>query len=126
MKKLNNTEQALLDFIVEYKRSNDGNSPSTREIADSLGYSSTSTAHIHLGRLADKGWISLGSNKKRQIQVVGGIWMMGYEMLDLIKQMSEVEQASELYKGKSRFIFDEADAVPDGVWGTIEKVRQQE
>lgn len=62
-------------FIVAYKRKNDGNSPSTREIMEGCRLSSTSVAHFYLDKLERMGLISRpGGNLSRGIVVTGGRW----------------------------------------------------
>ncbi len=63
-----------LAFIIDYKRSNDGASPTVREIASHLGIKSTShTRHI-LMRLEEDGKIILGYAEARNIRIPGGRW----------------------------------------------------
>ena len=63
----------VLDFIIEYKRANDGLSPSMREIM-AKGVSSTSVVAWHLKKLELAGKISC--NGVRGIKVKGGSWNM--------------------------------------------------
>ena len=65
--------QEVLDFIIEYKRANDGLSPSMREIM-AKGVSSTSVVAWHLKKLELAGKISC--NGVRGIKVKGGSWNM--------------------------------------------------
>jgi len=64
----------VLDFIVEFKRSHDGNSPCNREIADGCGIASTSTVDYYLRRLEASGLIERGG--VRMIRVAGGAWAL--------------------------------------------------
>lgn len=68
---------AVFRFIVAYKRSHDGNSPSTREIMDACGITSTSVTRHILSDLARRGRIRLTAHGSRNIEVPGGKWAMG-------------------------------------------------
>lgn len=70
-------ESIVFEFVVGYKRANDGNSPTFREIRDGCDLSSTSVAASCLDRLVDQGKISLGDfGGYRSIRVTGGKWIM--------------------------------------------------
>ena len=56
------TLKFLRDFIAER-----GFAPTLKEIADAIGVKSVSTAHFHLERLTDKGFISRGSDGRLEI-----------------------------------------------------------
>lgn len=56
MKKLNKSQQKILDYLRE--RSQDGVPPSVREICAATGLKSTSTVHAHLKALEENGFIS--------------------------------------------------------------------
>lgn len=71
----------IFEFIVDYKRAHDGNSPTSREIVEGAGISSTSVVHYHLGALEREGKIRLGDSKSRRIEVVGGEWQWHEEYL---------------------------------------------
>lgn len=68
--------QAVFDFIVAYKRAQDGCAPSIREIMAACGIHSTSGAHRILHKLERQGKIELShrSGDTRSIRVVGGRW----------------------------------------------------
>lgn len=69
------TRDKVYDYIVEYKRTHDGNSPTLYEIVDNTPCSSTSHAKHHLLKLKKEGLIMLGNDKSaRAIFVVGGEW----------------------------------------------------
>ena len=62
----------LLSFIIQYKLENWGDSPSTREMKDFLGVSTTSVVHYHLSKLYESGDLIQGPpNKARMIGVPG-------------------------------------------------------
>lgn len=67
------SRQAVFDFIVSYKRANDGNSPSLREIMAACGITSTSLMQFILDNLVDDGLIRIGPGP-RNIAVIGGCW----------------------------------------------------
>lgn len=69
---------AIYAWIVEYKRTNDGNSPSLDEIMDAFNVSSKSVASYLLKRLENAGLIRLplGKKQSRSIVVEGGQWTM--------------------------------------------------
>ncbi len=76
MKKLSDREQEVFDFIIEYKTSNDGNSPTIREIMRATSCTSTSVVNYYLNRLHyDYGLITRPrENRQRSITVIGGKW----------------------------------------------------
>ncbi len=64
----------VLAYIIDYKRKNDGASPTIREIKQHFGLKSTShTRHI-LERLEEDGKIVLGYAEFRNIRIPGGRW----------------------------------------------------
>jgi SOS-response transcriptional repressor LexA len=65
----------VLDFIVEYKKTHNGNSPSNREICLGCGIPSTSTVNYYLLELQESGLIILPGKKVcRSIEVIGWKW----------------------------------------------------
>ena len=80
MQKLTAGEQKVYDFITEYIKEN-GFSPSIREICKSLSYASTSTVHLYLSKLSDKGYIEKEYRKSRSFRPLtggtGGIPVLG-------------------------------------------------
>jgi DNA-binding transcriptional regulator YhcF (GntR family) len=78
---LSPVRQAIFDWIVEYKASHDGNSPSVREIAISF-QRSISVVHYDLSYMEAVGMIERSNNgESRMITVVGGRWEMLPEAL---------------------------------------------
>lgn len=73
---MSDTTDAVMDFIIAYKKAHDGNSPSIREIMVGCDISSTSTVSYHLNKLAKKGRITR-SRANRSIEVKGGAWICG-------------------------------------------------
>lgn len=75
-----NPERAaeILAYIITYKESHDGNSPTMREIVRDVDIPSTSLVSFYLDALEREGKIRLLRNKAaRHICVVGGYWTMG-------------------------------------------------
>ena len=69
MKKLNKSQQKILDYLRE--RSQDGVPPSVREICAATGLKSTSTVHAHLKALEENGFISRDAGLNRAIHISG-------------------------------------------------------
>lgn len=70
-----NLTNRIFDFIVTYKRKNDGNSPTLREIGEQFN-ASTSVVSSHLNKLAEAGkLIKPEFNSSRNIVVVGARWV---------------------------------------------------
>lgn len=71
--------ERVYDFIVAYKKSHDGNSPTFREIMEDCEVLSTSTVVYYLDKLGKRGLIRrpeprIGSRYATMIEVVGGQW----------------------------------------------------
>jgi predicted MarR family transcription regulator len=64
----------VLRYLIWYKRRNNGNSPSIREIGRACHISSTSHVHWCLVKLQKLGKITVGAGA-RSISVVGGRWI---------------------------------------------------
>lgn len=73
---LNPKEMRVFDWIVAYKITHNGNSPTIREIMEGVSFlSSTSNVRYYLDKLHDKGWIVAEEDgSSRNIVVVGGRW----------------------------------------------------
>jgi SOS-response transcriptional repressor LexA len=70
-------EEIVLDYIIYFKRENDGTSPTVREIQHALKISSTSLVNYYLRNLKLAGRIRFcGNGSARGIMVVGGCWQM--------------------------------------------------
>ncbi|NLF76960.1 MAG: hypothetical protein GX573_14775 [Chloroflexi bacterium] len=67
------TREQIFRFLVAYKREHDGNSPTTREIAEAccLG---VSTVNYHLTRLEIDHRIRVLNQRPRAYEIVGGAW----------------------------------------------------
>ena len=66
----------IFEYICNYKKENDGNSPTIRDIRDEFNVSSTSVVDYILNKLEEKNLIFRPRNKSRGINVVGGKWIM--------------------------------------------------
>ncbi len=76
----NKKAEAVFNFIVQFKRDHDGNSPSIREIQQGCRISSTSMVEFYLDCLVDDGRISMADHfKSRMISVTGGEWNLNVE-----------------------------------------------
>ena len=62
--------EKIYNFIVNFMTEN-GYSPSIREIGDAVGLSSTSSVFNHLMNLQDEGLIKMQNRKSRTISLVG-------------------------------------------------------
>ena len=67
------TTNLIYQYIIDYKKANDGNSPSIRQICQGLNIASTATVWYHMRRLSEAGMI--GQNTGRQVTVMGGQWL---------------------------------------------------
>ena len=66
--RLTKKQKEILDVIVAYVTDH-GYSPSYREIAESVGVSSTATVHEHVKNLETKGYLNCDSEQPRCIEV---------------------------------------------------------
>ena len=67
MHNLNDKEKKVYKYIVDCI-SNDGYSPSVRDICKALDIKSTSTAHLYIEKLKDKGYLKKNDNISRSIR----------------------------------------------------------
>lgn len=67
---LSKIERRILDYIVEYLRSNTYQ-PSIREIGKRFGIRSTKTVSEYLQSLAEKGYIEREASRSRGVRIVG-------------------------------------------------------
>lgn len=68
MKKLDNPQQAIYDYIQTYYSEN-GFPPSVREICRAVGLRSTSTVHTHLKNMEQKGLLTRDPTKQRALTI---------------------------------------------------------
>jgi hypothetical protein len=64
---------AMYQFIVDYKSSHDGNSPTYREIQDGLGVNSLNTVHMYIHGMIDAGLLTIIN---RKMCVRDGAWTL--------------------------------------------------
>lgn len=69
MKKLNNPQQQIYEYILNYSQEN-AYPPSVREICDAVGLKSPATVHTHLRNMEAAGLIRRDHSKQRSIHVV--------------------------------------------------------
>jgi repressor LexA len=69
VKKLNNPQQQIYDFILRYSREN-AYPPSVREICDAVGLFSPATVHTHLKNMEAAGLIRRDHSKRRSIYII--------------------------------------------------------
>jgi repressor LexA len=67
---LTDIEKRILDFMVDYLRSNTYQ-PSIREIGERFGIKSTKTVSEHLQALADKGFLERDPSRSRGVKILG-------------------------------------------------------
>ena len=67
---LNDIETKILDYMVQYLRSNTYQ-PSIREIGERFGIKSTKTVSEHLQALADKGFLERDPSRSRGVRILG-------------------------------------------------------
>ena len=70
MEKLTGKERAIYEYVKETIEKN-GYSPSVRDIRSALGIKSTSTVHVYIQRLEEKGLISKVDGKSRTLRIDG-------------------------------------------------------
>ncbi|PKN85928.1 MAG: hypothetical protein CVU46_09595 [Chloroflexi bacterium HGW-Chloroflexi-8] len=68
------SRQQVFDFIVSFKRENDGLSPTVREIMESCNIPSSSNTTYILDELSRNGLIALNEGK-RGIMFIGSQWV---------------------------------------------------
>lgn len=75
MADLSDRELAIYDAIVAFKTDNDGNSPTTRDLSQATGISSSSLVWNYLKGIERAGYITIAKGS-RNIRVRGGSWSM--------------------------------------------------
>lgn len=68
MKPMKEREQSVYDYIASTIREN-GYSPSVRDIKEALGFKSTSTVHMYLEKLEERGLLHKVSGKSRTLRL---------------------------------------------------------
>lgn len=85
-------QKEVLGFIVTYQDDNKL-APTIKEISDHIGVQSTSTAHLHVKSLEEKGFIKRHENKSRSIEITN----LARKVFDI----KEVPAKSALKKDKN-------------------------
>ena len=62
-------QKEILDYLQSHLKRH-GYPPSVREIGQAVGLSSSSTVHVHLTQLEEKGWIRRDPSKPRAIEIL--------------------------------------------------------
>ena len=70
MEQLTRRQRDVFEYIKQYMNEN-GYAPCVRDICNALNLKSTSTAHAHLTKLEEKGYISRNPAKPRTILILG-------------------------------------------------------
>lgn len=84
MERLTKSEKRVYDHICS-ALSEDGLPPSVRDIRDALGFASTSTVHLYLSRLEEKGFIRRESGKSRAITLVDSSFTDGIPLIGRVR-----------------------------------------
>lgn len=69
-----NMKETIFKFIIEYKTSHGGNSPTMKEIREWTGLVSNQSILNYLKLLEKDNKISMGKKETRSIKVIGGVW----------------------------------------------------
>lgn len=72
--RLEGRHKVVFDFLVTYKKANDGISPSYREIMRNTDITTTSMVRWYLINLRNLSLIEFDEKLPRSIKVVGGKW----------------------------------------------------
>ena len=83
-------QKQALDFITDYQ-DRKGYAPSLDEIRKKLKLSSVSTAHFHISKLRDLGYLSKEENKPRSIEAFGRETMVKISLLGTIAAGQPIE-----------------------------------
>lgn len=69
-------DEAIFQFVMQYKKEHDGNSPSMREIVEGCGFDNVSVVYNGVKRLVQRGkFKDPVYRRSRGIEVVGGRWV---------------------------------------------------
>ncbi|NLV16175.1 MAG: transcriptional repressor LexA [Syntrophomonadaceae bacterium] len=66
---LTKRQQQILDYLQSHLKAH-GYPPSVREIGKAVGLSSSSTVHLHLTQMEEKGWIRRDPSKPRALEIL--------------------------------------------------------
>lgn len=74
MRRNTDTLMKVYEFLVRYKKQNDGRAPTIREVAESLDNCSTSTVVYYYKGLHELGLISFDRGEFSGLRIRGGEW----------------------------------------------------
>lgn len=97
MVKLTQSEKRVYDYICSVL-SCDSLPPSVRDIRDALGFASTSTVHLYLSRLEEKGLIKRENGKSRAMSVVNQADLEGIPLVGKVRAGTPI-LAEENFEG---------------------------
>ncbi len=87
---LTKRQKQVFDFIIAYKKQK-GYAPALEEIRKELKFASVSTAHFHVSRLRDLGYLVREENKPRSIEIIGHETMVKIPLLGTIAAGQPIE-----------------------------------
>ena len=87
---LTKRQKQVFDFITTYKKQR-GYAPALEEIRKKFRFASVSTAHFHVSRLRDLGYLTREENKPRSIDIIGGETMVKIPLLGTIAAGQPIE-----------------------------------
>ena len=87
-------QKQVLNFITKYQTRN-GYAPSLDEIRKKFKLASVSTAHFHISKLRDLGYLTKEENKSRSIDVIGREAMVTIPLLGAIAAGKPIEALQE-------------------------------
>ncbi len=87
---LTKRQKQVFDFITAYKKQK-GLAPALEDIRKKLKFASVSTAHFHVSRLRDLGYLTREENKPRSIDIVGHETMVKIPLLGTIAAGQPIE-----------------------------------
>lgn len=91
---LTKKQKQVLDFVTDYQKSK-GYAPSLEEICKKFKLASVSTAHFHISKLRDLGYLAKEENKPRSIDVIGRETMVRVPLLGTIAAGQPIEAIQE-------------------------------
>ncbi len=95
------TREIVFEFLVEYKRQHDGNTPSTRESAEACCLS-TSGVNYHLTWLELEDRIRVSRDGRRSVEIVGGMWELSMSEDNLHEDENDDSDESDDRAGRDR------------------------
>ena len=97
MVELTQSEKKVYDYICSVL-SYDALPPSVRDIRDALGFASTSTVHLYLSRLEEKGLIKRENGKSRAMSIVNQSDLEGIPLVGKVRAGTPI-LADENFEG---------------------------